>query len=394
MANAGLVARGAHRRGSETSNVRQLRVAVDAAPARRDPTGVGVYVRDLARALVKLEPESVALIGVRPDGPLAATAQAAAHRTWLAGGRHHRWLLHRARRDADEVGGTLVHFTNAAAPLRRMHPYVLTIQDLSLFRHPEHHPSLRLAVAPFTAVAAKRADAIIVPSEATRAELRRVLGIAGRRVVVVPHAASDPDESPPDGAGDRAEARRALGLGEDPYVLSVGTLEPRKNQARLVGAFDRLADRHPSLRLVLVGGEGWRGEALRHALRESSRRDRIHLAGYVPAVRLAALMSGAAVFAYVSLYEGFGLPILDAMRAGIPVVTSAVSSMPEVAGGAAILVDPRDPEAIADGIARALACPAELIRAGHARACGRTWADVAGETWEVYRWAALARDRL
>ena len=104
--------------------------------------------------------------------------------------------------------------------------------------------------------------------------------------------------------------------------------------------------------------------------------------------RLSALIAGATVFAYVSLYEGFGLPILDAMRAGVPVVTSSISSMPEVAGDAAVLVDPRDPQAIAAGIESAIAGRRDLVSAGHSRVSSRGWADVAGETWEVYVWAA------
>ena len=116
--------------------------------------------------------------------------------------------------------------------------------------------------------------------------------------------------------------------------------------------------------------------------------DRIHVAGYVSQERLAALMAGAEVFSYVSLYEGFGLPILDAMRAGVPVVTSATSSMPEVAGGAAVLVDPYDPGAIATGLDEAIRRHTDLVAAGASRATARRWADVAAETWDVYEWAA------
>jgi glycosyltransferase involved in cell wall biosynthesis len=116
--------------------------------------------------------------------------------------------------------------------------------------------------------------------------------------------------------------------------------------------------------------------------------DRIHVAGYVSQERLAALMAGAEVFSYVSLYEGFGLPILDAMRAGVPVVTSAISSMPEVAGGAAVLVDPYDPGAIATGLDEAIRRHTDLVAAGASRSTARCWADVAAETWDVYEWAA------
>jgi len=365
-----------------------LRVAFDAAPAHRDPTGVGVYVRDLAIALLARDPDSIALIGVRPDGPLAAEAERASQSTFLHAGRHQRWLLTRARRDAASVDSDLIHFTNAAAPLRPGRPFVLTIQDLSLFRHPGYHPPLRVATAPLTLIAAKRAAAVIVPSEATRSEISRLLHVSGRRVVVVPHAGSThlpPAHADPDAL---AAARSDLRLADDPYILSVSTLEPRKNHARLVQAFERLVAGRPSMRLVLVGGAGWLGRDLRGSLLASPIADRIHVTGYVSTERLATLMSGASVFAYVSLYEGFGLPILDAMRAGVPVVTSAISSMPEVAGRAAVLVDPYDPDAIAAGLDEAIRRRPDLVAAGLTRAASRCWGDVASETWDVYRWAA------
>ena len=363
-------------------------VAFDAAPARRDPTGVGVYVRDLAMALFARDPQSVALIGVRPDGPLADAARQVTHRTYLATGGHQRWLLTRGRNDVSEVGGDLAHFTNAAAPLLPGRPYVLTIQDLSLLRFPRYHPPLRVATAPLMVLAARRATAVIVPSEATRSEMKRLLHMSGRRVVVVPHAASTHIPTGHADAGVLALARSELGLGSDPYILSVSTLEPRKNHVRLVEAFERLGVRQPQIRLVLVGGPGWLGRRLREAVLASPVADRIHVAGYVPQERLAALMAGAAVFSYVSLYEGFGLPILDAMRAGVPVVTSATSSMPEVSRGAAVLVDPYDPEAIATGLDEAIRRHRDLVAAGMYRAAERRWSDVADETWDVYRWAA------
>ena len=364
-----------------------LRVAFDAAPAHRDPTGVGVYVRDLATALLARDPESIGLIGVRPDGPLAGAAASSPRSTFLRAGGHHRWLMTRARRDVAAMGSDLVHFTNAAAPLRPGRPYVLTIQDLSLFRHPRYHPPLRVATAPLMLLAAQRAAAVIVPSEATRSEMSRLLHVSGRRVVVVPHAASTHITPGPADRATLSLARSELGLGSDPYVLSVSTLEPRKNHVRLVEAFERLAVQQPSTRLVLVGGPGWLGRSLRRSVLASPMADRIHVVGYVPQERLAALLAGASVFSYVSLYEGFGLPILDAMRAGVPVVTSTISSMPEVAGGAAVLVDPYDPDAIAAGLAEAIRRRPHLVTAGLTRAAARCWGDVAAETSDVYRWA-------
>lgn len=165
----------------------------------------------------------------------------------------------------------------------------------------------------------------------------------------------------------------------------MGTLEPRKNLVRLVAAFERLAVTDLDLRLALAGAPGWHSSGLLDAIRRSPVADRIVLPGYLAAPDLAALVAGAAVLAYVSLYEGYGLPVVEAMRLGVLVVTSAVSSMPEAAGGAAVLVDPLDPDAIAAGIRRALAERVRLVAAGSVRA-GRTWRDVAAETIDVYDW--------
>jgi glycosyltransferase involved in cell wall biosynthesis len=368
-------------------------VALDAGPARQHPTGVGVYVRDLARALIARDPARIALIGVRRDGPLAGQT-GAVERRFHPGGQQQLWLVRSADRDASAVGARIAHWTNASAPPRTGRPFVLTIQDLSVIRHPLMHPPRRLVTAPLIAWSARRAAAIIVPSGATRDEVRRTLRVTPARIVVIPHA---PSEAIAGGEGDAladAAARRALGLGAGRYILTIGTLEPRKNQARLVAAFERLAATNPDLRLVLVGGAGWRGRALEAAIEASPWRDRIVRPGYVDDHVVRAVLRGAAVFAYPSLYEGYGLPVVEALAAGIPVVTSRTSSLPEAAGGRAELVDPLDVASIADGLRRALGTPAPPPPPpGGPDPAARTWADVAGETLSVYDWVAARGER-
>jgi glycosyltransferase involved in cell wall biosynthesis len=368
-----------------------LRVAVDVSCARPDPTGVGVYVRDLASHLIELQPERVALIGVRSSGPLEDSASRAAAWTAHPGGQHHRWLHTRALADARTTRATIAHYTNASAPLGPGVPFVLTVQDLSTVRYPRYHPPLRVATIPIVALSAHRARAVIVPSLATRDELVRLFRVPSRRILVVPHAAGTAASQAASAVDRLAAIRTRLGIGDDPYVLSIGTLEPRKNQVRLAEAFARLAGQRPDLHLVLVGETGWRGGEIVDRVRQNPVADRIHVAGYLPADDVTALMGGAAVVAYVSLYEGFGLPILEAMEHGIPVVTSRRSSMPEVAGDAAVLVDPFDVGAIETGLRTALADRDRLAIAGRRRAAERHWDDVAGETWEIYRWVAAAR---
>jgi glycosyltransferase involved in cell wall biosynthesis len=355
---------------------------LDVAPARDQPTGVGVYVRELALSLAGEAGESIVRLGVRREGPLDARSGGAASSSYFRGGHYLAWLMFHADADARRAGCRLVHWTNASAPLRSTIPFVVTIHDLSVLRMPRRHPVARLGTVPFVLAGARRARRVIVPSEATRAEVRRLLHIPASRIAVIPHAARQIAGS---GSPDATAVLRAMGIGRGSYVLSVGTLEPRKNHLTLLTAFEQLATSHPELRLVLAGNRGWGNGSLDRALRASPARDRVVMPGYVNEGDLDVLVRNAGVVAYVSLLEGYGLPVIEAMAAGAPVVTSTTSSLPEVAGDAAVLVDPTDVGAVARGLAEALRRGPQLGEAGVRRAAARTWRDVALETLEVYR---------
>ena len=350
-------------------------VAFDAGPDMPQPTGVGMYVRHLGRALKDEYGGRVRIFGSRCDGGLADIADAYARVE-----RYQVWLQTWASGEAAATGAQLAHYTNGVAPIRSSLPYVLTVHDLSLIRYPRYHPFRRLLSVPLMVAAIRRARRVLVPSTATADELRRVLRVNPRRVDVIPHA-PDPDQSP---LAD-PEARRLLdgvGLAEAQYVLSISTLEPRKNIGRLVAAFDRV-DR-ADLHLVLLGRRGWHTDAIDRALAHSPARERIHVLGYVSDATRRALLQRAALFAYVSLYEGYGLPIIDAMAAGVPVVASNTSSMPEAAGGAAVLVDPHDVRAIARGIDEALSRRADWASAGLDRVRALSWRGTARATMAAY----------
>jgi alpha-1,3-rhamnosyl/mannosyltransferase len=262
-------------------------------------------------------------------------------------------------------------------------PFVLTIQDLSLIRMAGSHPRLRLAAIPLIVASARAARLIIVPSDATRDELRRLLRIPDGRVVTIPLAARMPAAK----SADR-KVLDDVGVRTGAYILAVGTIEPRKNHGRLLAAFERVATTNPDLRLVVTGAWGWRSDGFRRALAASPLRDQVVLTGHRTDAELATLLNDCAVMAYPSTYEGFGLPVVEAMAAGIPVVTSRISSLPEAAGGAAVLVDPYDVGSIADGLVEAMSRREELSVAGRTRVAGRTWLDVARETLAVYERAA------
>jgi glycosyltransferase involved in cell wall biosynthesis len=210
----------------------------------------------------------------------------------------------------------------------------------------------------------------------------RWLRVPVERMHVIEHA-------PPSGAPAVSQNRaddllRGRGIDRGGYLLSIATLEPRKNTTRLIRAFERISDERPHLRLVLAGGRGWHTDRIDRAIRTSRARDRIVVTGYVTEEEHAALLGGCALFAYPSLYEGYGLPVIEAMQAGAPVLTSSVSSLPEAAGGAAVLVDPLRVDDMARGLREALDREAELRAAGRERAAKLSWDRAAAETLAVY----------
>ena len=361
---------------------RMSTVAFDAGPAKAQPTGVGVYVRELALALQPRMGDRLRLIGARQDGPLADGAG-----TTMEGSVHAAWVLRRADHDARAVGARLAHYTNAVAPIRSSVPFVLTIHDLSLIRYPRYHPLPRLGVVPLMAWAARHAERVITPSRATADEVARLLHVRERRIDVVelaPVGSSVPTKA------ERSTVLRDLDLPDRPFLLSLATIEPRKNIDGLIRGFERLAAKDRDISLALGGGSGWRTAKIERAIAASPAATRIRRLGYVSDLARAVLLRECAAFVYVSLYEGYGLPVVEAMDAGAPVVTSNLSSMPEAAGGAAVLVDPLDDSSIAEGIRTALRDADDLRQAGLARAARLGWDRTARETEHVYE-AATAR---
>jgi glycosyltransferase involved in cell wall biosynthesis len=262
---------------------------------------------------------------------------------------------------------------------------VLTVHDLSFMRSPEwfrwerakyYRASIRPSV--------RQADAIIADSEATAADLHSILQVPRERVSVVPLGVN-PSLAPSD-AGAIKRARVKYGLPEK-FFLYLGTIEPRKNLPRLIEAFDSIAA-NLDCDLVIAGREGWKPEATRRAHADAARRDRIHFPGFIANEDMAAVLSAARAFVWPSLFEGFGLPPLDAMACGTPVVTSNTSSLPEVTGDAALLVDPLRVDAIAAAMKRIAAdepLRTQLRAAGFARAKLLTWRRTVEMTAEVYR---------
>jgi glycosyltransferase involved in cell wall biosynthesis len=290
----------------------------------------------------------------------------------------------------------LFHFTNALAPLSTTRPFVLTIHDASLFLYPRYHPWKRLAaMRTVLPVVARHAAAVITPTEVARRDVIRALDLPPGRVHVVHEAPPDTFHRVTDTATLRAVAERYRL--PDTFILFVGTMEPRKNLERLVQAL-AVAHRHGRrLPLVLAGPLGWHmgdGDGNGHGgshfsalVHDLGLQEWVRHLGYVPTEDLPALYSLATIFAFPSLYEGFGLPVVEAMICGAPVLTSRDSAMAEIAGDAAALADPGSVDELADVLIR-LAASADyresLSAAGLERSRRYSWSQAAAETLSIY----------
>ena len=291
--------------------------------------------------------------------------------------------------DVARLNPDVYHSPNYILPLALRCPSVVTVHDLAFLDPTVHRLRSHLYLTVLTRQAVAKATRIICVSGYTRDRLAATYPATGDRIRVIGEGV--------DGRFSRQSAeavqrfRTRFGL-EAPYILFVGVLEPRKNLDRLVAAFEiamRRSGRDDLL--VLAGARGWKDESVLRSIDASPVRDRIRLLGYVPEDELAAAYSGAEIFVYPSLHEGFGLPPLEAMACGAPVLTSSTTSLPEVVGDAALCVDPIDVEAIASSIERLLTDAAlreRLVRAGSRRVAEFRWDRVAEKTLAVYREAA------
>ncbi len=366
-------------------------ITLDVSAAVHSRAGLGRYAESLTRALVAAHPHRYALFYNRERGiePLEGLKHLPAH-TVALGYKPWRmlvWMGQLVRVPFNRLvpDATLFHATeHLLLPLRGV-PTVLTVHDL-IFRHlPEHHKTLNRWYLNWTMpLYCRRADRIITISHATRRDLIAAYDVPPAKITVI-HEAADPRFRPqPPEAVEAVRTRYDLPAR---YLLSVGTIEPRKNLARLLEAFETLHAEGLTDALVVVGGRGWLYDDFFARLERSPAREAVLFPGYVPDADLPPIYAGAQALAFPSLYEGFGLPVLEAMACGTPVACSNTSSLPEVAGDAALLFDPRDVTAITRALRRLLsddALHADLRQRGLDRAATFSWDRVAAETEAVY----------
>jgi glycosyltransferase involved in cell wall biosynthesis len=335
----------------------RLRFGLDATyTLDPSPSGVALYSREMAYGLARTHPDARFTFYFRP------------HRYFRS---FDTPLPPNARRSLMAPMGRLFHGLNQRLPRFRWGPTVATFHDLFVLTGEYSTPEFRKRFAAQARDAAARADMVIAVSEFTRGQVISLLGVEPARVRVVHH-------------GTRALAFPGTPSSREKIILNVGAIQKRKNIARLVEAFEAV-DR--AWRLVLIGSSGYGAAEIHARISASPAVDRIRVLGYVTPEELAGWYARATIFAFPSLDEGFGMPVLEAMAAGTPVLTATRSALPEVAGDAALLADAEDTGALVHALQRLTEdedLRARLSRLGVERAKLFTWEKAVQETWNVY----------
>jgi glycosyltransferase involved in cell wall biosynthesis len=338
-----------------------VRIALDATYSLGEHlSGVGVYSRELLRGLARTHPDQRFQWCYRAHRYLRSFTEplppncgrALLQEPWLP--------LPRA----------LFHGLNQRLPAMRFRKTVATFHDLFVLTGDYSTPEFRRRFAEQARHAAAASDLIITVSQFTAGQVQELLGVQPERIHVIHHGVRS-------SAGTASTARENV-------ILNVGAIQRRKNIGRLVTAFERIA---PGWQLVLAGSAGFGAKEIMRQIESSPRRDSIRVLGYVTEQELAGWYARARVFAFPSLDEGFGMPVLEAMAAGVPVVASNRSAVPEVCGTAALLVDPEDTEALGRALNRVIQdkeLADDLISRGRLRAAEFTWEQAAEKTWKVY----------
>ena len=377
-----------------------MRIGLDGIPLTKLKTGVGHYTFELARALALADPSddfqlvsplpySLPIDSLQEEGlpanvhPVHAEVRGASKHWWTIG------LPLYIRRNPL----ALFHGTNYDVPVLGGCPTVLTIHDLSSYSHPETLQTRSVRRARYRLpIMALRATMIVTPTRAVRLEVCERLNVKPGKVVAVHHAPRPCFRPLP--PNQTIETRKRLGIDDD-FLLFVGTIEPRKNLLRLIRAFEDVL-KATSLRpqLVIAGQQGWLTDELFGYVKGLDFGDRLRWTGYVSDEDLCALYASCRAFVYPSIYEGFGLPPLEAMACGAPVISSLIPSITEVLGSAAHLVSPTDTHALSQSMIQLWENSDERQRlsvAGRARASEFSWERTARLTREVYE-AALGRE--
>ena len=372
-----------------------MRIAFDGTTLTPGRTGVGYYTEHLLQHLareVEGTPHELTVISnqaIDTASPLPRHVKIHDRRRFPL---RVAWMQLLAGRVLEDIGADVAHFTNGMIPLGTSAARVVTIHDMSLTLHPECHPLRRRVInRPLSHVAARVADAIVTVSHSARRDLLALNDIPEARVSVV-HEAAGPGFAVIKDTAKRARIRLRYALPHR-FMLYVGAIEPRKNLPRLVDAVAAARRQGLPHQLVCVGPYGWSSRDLYEHVDRLGLRDVVHFTGYIPIEDLPVIYNLAEFFVFPSIYEGFGLPVVEAMACGTPVITSSTSSLDEIAGSAALTVDPYEVEALVAAIvtmARDEDLRHALSQRGLERVREFSWARTAKEMLALYGRVAAA----
>ena len=371
------------------------KLAIDYTPAYEQTGGIGRYVRELTAALAQIDKASDYRLFVSGSRSSQLPRPPAANFSWKSTVASPKWLAriwHRARLplpiEAFVGPVDLYHATDFVLPptLPRTRT-LLTVHDLSFVRAPEAaSPQLKAFLDATVPRSVARADHILADSQATKSDLMELYGTSERKISVLLCGVDDSFQ-PVNDQRVIAAIRKKYSLESVDFLLAVGTVQPRKNYSRAIQALAQIRNLGHDLHLAIVGGKGWLEDEMYSTIENSGMKEYVHLLGYVDDRDLPALYSSARALLMVSLYEGFGLPIIEAMSCGTPVITSKVSSLPEVAGDAALLVDPYDITSITEAILQLesdLTLREALVEAGYLQARKFSWKRSAAKLKAIY----------
>ena len=373
-----------------------VRIGIDYTSAVHQTAGIGRYTREMVKALGNLATNLDTLkyrLFVADAGRCTTPADLAPTFSWHPTRLTERWLGRLWYRlqlplPIERWTGPLDLFHAPDFVLRPVKPNtstLLTVHDLSFVREPDSvMPGMSRHLNKWVRRSVTQADHVIAVSKATAHDLIELYQTPPEKISVLYHGVT-PEFNANNNPTAQAAIREKYNLGLQPFILSVGTIQPRKNYQRLIQAFAQV---EADTRLVIAGGPGWQAEDIFNEVTRLGLTDRVHFLGFVPDTDLPPLYQTAALFIYPSLYEGFGLPALEAMACGTPVVAANRSALPEVVGSAGLLVDPFDPEDIAQAMTQILydeGLHQTLSQAGQIQAAKFSWPKMAAELFDLYQ---------
>ncbi len=375
-------------------NNQKYNICIEASPAVHKQAGLGTYTAGLIQGLIHTDPGGQYSIAYNdsdnvnlehPYDKLLAFTSAMGNKPW----RMRNALTYFGARPFDRAfpDVQLYHSTGHLLPKFKNIKTVFTLHDLIPLIYPEYHlPLNKIFLSQMFPRFLRQADAIISVSESTKRDAINLLDIPEEKITVVSEGV-EPKFFPIRDPNRLASIRDKHGLPEQ-FILIVSTIEPRKNHTVLLDAYAELRKTHPDVGLVIVGKNGWMYEGFYDHLRETGLQKDVHLLGRVDEFDLTFLLSACTIFAFPSLYEGFGLPPLEAMSCGAPVVVSNTSSLPEVVGNAGITLDPKDVRAWVNAFSALLDDPQKRLQmslAGQKQASKFKWEETAKQTQAVYQ---------